>query len=278
MLRLRTTTDIDRAASELRARARDLTNFLPTADLLQLRRKYVAWVSTVERQLIALFDDPETWVGLRSVTYWSIADPTAVHLRPEELIRDEGEYQASRLDDLAQRLDHLPRHLLDRSSLVAVLDTNVLLHFLPPAQVKWTEIVGEPPIHLVIPLRVIEELDEKKYTARSNLADRSRDLLSQLRCQLASTNGPADLDETTTIEVLTDDGPRRRSHDADQEILDACKLLHAIGSPIALVTGDTGMTIRAHGLGIEVVEMPSKYLRVAQSTADPLTVGTDVPS
>ena len=58
----------------------------------------------------------------------------------------------------------------------------------------------------------------------SNLADRARRLLSQLRAQLAPTaGGPVHIRERVTIEVPVEDGPRRRTIDADFEILETCR-------------------------------------------------------
>jgi predicted ribonuclease YlaK len=143
-----------------------------------------------------------------------------------------------------------------------VLDTNVLLHFQPPDQVDWPAVVGTPEGRLVLPLRVVEELDEKKYTARDNLADRARRLLSQLQTQLAtSAGGPTPLRENVTIEVPVDDGPRRRTLDADQEILDTCRELQSGGQGVTLVTDDTGMNLRGTAQGTRVVAMPETYLR-----------------
>jgi hypothetical protein len=85
--------------------------------------------------------------------------------------------------------------------------------------------------------------------------------LSQLRVQLADAAGSIDVGETTTLEVLLDDEPRVRTQDADQEILDTCEYLQMVGAPVVLVTGDLGLTIRAVGRGIEVREMPQRYLR-----------------
>jgi len=156
---------------------------------------------------------------------------------------------------LADRLVAAPGQL-------TVIDTHVLLHFLPPDQVDWPAVIGAPTVRLVLPLRVVEELDEKKYTARDDLADRARRLLSQLRTQLAPTAGaPTPLRAGVTIEVPVDDGPRPRTVDADHEILDTCRELGLGGQPVVLVTNDTGMALRAGSAGVRVVPMPEQYLR-----------------
>jgi len=179
-----------------------------------------------------------------------------------ELINHEADLQAGWLDELADRLKQLSDRLAAAPGQLTVLDTHVLLHFQPPDQVDWPAVVGTPTVRLVLPLRVIEELDEKKYTARDNLADRARRLLSGLRNQLAPTSGgPTPLRAGVTIEVPVDDGPRRRTLDADQEILDTCRELQFGGEAVVLVTDDAGMTLRGTAQGLRIVAMPEQYLR-----------------
>src|SRR5205814_6231219 len=44
---------------------------------------------------------------------------------------------------------------------IAVLDTHVLLHYRLFDEVDWPTLVGAKPVRLVVPLRVVEELDER---------------------------------------------------------------------------------------------------------------------
>src|SRR5262249_39392866 len=44
----------------------------------------------------------------------------------------------------------------------------------------WTEVIGTSPVRHAIPLRVIDELDEKKFARRGELADRARTVLAHL--------------------------------------------------------------------------------------------------
>jgi hypothetical protein len=225
----------------------------------------LAWIGTAETQLRNIFIDPSTWEHLYGERHWQIYGLTQESPRAIELINNEATLQAVRLEELADRLKQLSDRLAAAPGHLTVLDTNVLLHFLPPDQVDWPDVVDMPEVRLVLPLRVVEELDEKKYTARDNLADRARRLLSQLRTQLApSSGGPTQLRKNVTIEVPVDDAPRRRTLDADQEILDICRELQSGGHPaklVTLVTDDTGMTLRATAQGTRVVAMPETYLR-----------------
>jgi predicted ribonuclease YlaK len=142
----------------------------------------------------------------------------------------------------------------------AVLDTNVLLEYEPISKIPWFAVVGYQPVHLVIPLRVIEELDAKKYTTRSQLAKRARRLLPQLETLVRSERG--DLSPGVTVGVSIEPGVRNRPADADEEILNTCReLQHFGGRPVTLVTGDTAMLLRSDALGLRTVKMPPGYLR-----------------
>jgi len=223
---------------------------------------YLVWIAGAEVGLRNIFTDPDTWGGLYSNAYWQIRDLKPDSPRPIELINTEALDQAMRLEALADQLTRFAERLAAAPGKVTVVDTNVLLHFEPPVQVDWPAVVGERHVRLVLPLRVVEELDEKKYTARDDIADRARRLLAQLRTQLTSTaGGPVPLRDGVTIEVPVDDGPRRRILDADQEILYTCDQLRAVGCPVVLVTDDDGISIRAARVGIRVVPMPERYLR-----------------
>jgi hypothetical protein len=48
-----------------------------------------------------------------------------------------------------------------------VFDTNVLLHYQPLDQIDWLTELDERAVRLV-PLRVLQELDEEKHAAKRN--------------------------------------------------------------------------------------------------------------
>ena len=224
--------------------------------------RYLQWVSGVEPALKGIFVEPEVWTRLRGDSFWRIRELNEYSPRWQELIAIEAELQAERLNDLRaeieaveQRLDAAPGHL-------AVIDTNVLLEHQAPEQVKWSEVVNASPVRLVIPLRVLDELDEKKYTARDDKADWARRLLSRLWANLGPVGGkPVPLAEGVTVEVPIGRGPRRRTVDADQEVIDTCETIQRVGRSVVLVTGDYGMAIRASALDVPVAMMPEKCLR-----------------
>jgi hypothetical protein len=237
-------------------------NYAAGTEFTTLQNNYLGWVTIAERQLRNIYTDPSVWNALHSDRYWTIRSLTQDSPRPFELMDTEARHQAERLRGLADRLKKFIDRLNAAPGQLTVLDTHDLLHYEPPREVDWLTVVNAPEVRLVLPLRVIEELDEKKYTARNEIADRARRVLSQLREQLAATAGaPTTLRDRVTIEVPVDDEPRRTTLDADYEILEICKDLQAGDQPAVLVTGDTGMHIRAVAMGLRVIKMPDKYLR-----------------
>ena len=233
----------------------------PKERITSLREAYLTWNESVVPGLEELSADPEIGSAFLTDRSWRIrelhADPRPFPLVNGE-IRQHVTFLHSLLDDLHQRIrraSRAPGHM-------AVLDTNVLLHYMPPTDVVWADIVGKESVRIVLPLRVIEELDAKKYARRDDLAERARTILPQLRAIVGRAGEPGELRARATLEVLVEPGPRSRPTDADEEILDTCiELREFCRGPLTLITGDTSMQLRAEALDLEVVQMPAKYLR-----------------
>ena len=172
---------------------------------------YLNWMAATEAQLRNMFEDLDIRGHLRTAHFWAIRNPAFQDFRIVELINTEAAEQAEWLENLNDLRRMLAERLTAAPGKPTVVDTNVLLHYQPPAQVDWLDVVGVPAVRLVLPLRVVEELDEKKYTAaRSEIADRARRLLSQLWTLLGpSAGGPVEIRPGVTIEVPIDEGPRQ---------------------------------------------------------------------
>jgi len=229
--------------------------------MFALRDAYLTWVEATEGQLHNLSLDHTLVSSLHTARYWRIRS-LEVDPRPFPLVDAEVEQQVGwlqrLLDDLVDRLNRValaPGHL-------TVLDTNSLLEFLRPDQVNWADVVGQRPVRLVVPLRVIEELDSKKHVRREDLASRARRILPWLERTVGPAGAPGRIADDVTIEVPVDPGPRHRPTDADEEILETCvELRQLVGQPVTLVTSDTAMRLRAQSRDIPVLPIPEKYGR-----------------
>ena len=72
-----------------------------------------------------------------------------------------------------------------------MLDTNILLQYQEPSKVRWRDVLRVESVRLIVPLRVVEELDAKKYSASKRLAERARVLLPRLEELVGRDGSPA---------------------------------------------------------------------------------------
>jgi hypothetical protein len=264
-----------RAASTLRAIIQEASQVQAAINAEILLRNYLQWIEFAEPQLSTLTRDIELLTMLRTAAHWhirtlalSVTTHAPVAARPAPLVSHEIDFQTAVLKDLVADLDARIGRASEGEGHITVIDTNLLLEYERPDNVRWDEIVKMRPARIVVPLRVIEELDEKKYDRRPGLADRARRAVSWLEGAVGTAGAPRPLRDCATIEVLIDPGPRRRPPDADREILDDCHALRQLsGQPLTLVTGDTGMLLRAQAETITVVKMPDAYARAAAAQA-----------
>jgi rRNA-processing protein FCF1 len=233
-----------------------------------MQARYLDWAEGCEQQLPFLTTDLETLRMLDTFRWRMIREMTVAERRPWPLIGAELKLQISILERMLDDLEARLHRAGSGEGHVVVLDTNVLLHYQPVTELPWASIVGHQPLRLVLPLRVIEELDEKKYSTRHDLAARARRILPMLRAHVGKAGAAAPLASEVTLEVWVDSGARFRPVDADEEILAVCKELAQFGAASAsIASGDTAMQLRAETLGVSTIELADKYLRVKPEPA-----------
>jgi predicted ribonuclease YlaK len=152
--------------------------------------------------------------------------------------------------------------------LPIVVDSNVLLQSQRPDNVNWNREL-KTTVRIMLPLRVIEEIDAKKYSKNDRLRDRARELLPWINSLFPNGDtGPITLrEDDATIELLLADRPRHRPDDADEEILDVCHDVVRFAGRGKLMTGDTSMRLRAISEGLEVLFLPAGWDRDARETS-----------
>jgi hypothetical protein len=228
-----------------------------------LRDAYLTWVEAVERQLTSLTRDRAVAGMLQTPRYWHIRQiQSRVDARPAPLVEAEVGVQRGALEDLVADLQARIDRLSATGGTIAVLDTNILLQYEEPSKVPWRDVLGVQSVRLIVPLRVVAELDAKKYSGSKRLAERSRALLPRLEALVGRDGSPGPIADGVTIEVPVEPGSRWRPADADEEILAFCaELPQLVGAPAALVTADTAMRLRAGAQGTPVVVPPDQYRR-----------------
>jgi rRNA-processing protein FCF1 len=174
-------------------------SFSAEADAAYVERRqagYFDLADGTEGQLGNVTHDPEVLTLSHTAAYYAIRQlapnsPRAVTFIDSEIARQIRSLEGLR-DDLVQRLERARA----APGALTILDTNVLLHHQLPDSVAWRELVGQESVRPVIPLRVIEELDEKKDSESDKLRSRARERLPKPcppRLGVASRDEPIDL-------------------------------------------------------------------------------------
>jgi rRNA-processing protein FCF1 len=224
-------------------------------------RTYVTWAATCERQLRNLFADPGAIEGLHTQRYWHLWTP-GVHWA--SLIDAEIDVQVPRLNALASSLRaYLP--LRERPGHLAVVDTNVLLHYQRIDKVNWGDVVKDRPVRLVVPHIVLDELDDKRYLGSDKIRERARSAIApfdELRDHLEG-QGYAKLPVGgATVEYLIDEQGHTRRDNPDEEVLDRARFLQQLtGRTVTVITADRGMRARAVASRLRVAGMPDVLAR-----------------
>jgi rRNA-processing protein FCF1 len=233
------------------------------ADYMMARRdRYLTWVEATEGQLSNFTDDLDVRAMLETTAYWEVRQLIPLSPRPISLIDSEISRQIGNLEGLRDGLSRRRDRARAAPGHIVVVDTNALLHYQLPDSIDWPAIVGEPEVRLVLPLRVIEELDAKKYTDSEKVRRKARELLPKLRSFVGGGGTPKAVRDDTTIEVYIEPGPRSRPSDADTEILETAHELHNLsGKAVTIATADTGMALRGETEGIPTLSMPEEYRR-----------------
>jgi hypothetical protein len=224
---------------------------------------YLQWVENAEGQLGNFADERDVSAQLHTRFYWAIREAGDTTPRGVPLIESEIQAQKAALLRIVEDL----RRREERAAAgghIAVLDTHLLLHYEPPESVDWSKLVGADQVRLLLPMQVVDELDEKKYTGSDRVRRKARAILPHIEGMVGPGGAPGEpLRPGITMEVELV-GEDQRNPDADRSIIATCtELERLVGQPngVTLVTGDAGMRMRAAQRGVRAVEMPEDYLR-----------------
>ena len=234
---------------------------------LDLRDEYVRWAVNAERQVQGVLHREDARSFFDSPGQRDIYSMAAVKsLTP--LINAELD---TKTHDFREAVDYLQGHLKRMrvaDGLPIVVDSMVLLHCLPLDEVNWTSAVKEGA-RVMIPIRVIEEIDSKKLSPSDKQRKLARRVLPWIEKRFHDGNaGPVPLREGATIELLLADRPRYRPSDGDEEILDVCHDVRSFAGSVKVMTDDAAMRAKATSEGVEIFNVPSKWRREPEAESD----------
>jgi hypothetical protein len=219
-MRLKNAGSIDhaiRVLGELEAR---LGNFRGFSD----PDHYLAWCTEVGRQLREQFNSvdlaDEADRECRDLTFGGTS-----LLRPREFLDGKIDVWQARLNEAIIQLKAL-KPFIDRPGHIVVLDTSAFIEGEFFTEFGWRSLDGVPaegPVRLVVPITVVDELDDLKRDRNPRASGRARSVLRELR----ELHGPAPLAAAelkgrpgVTMEVFLDDSWHERRPDTDAEIID----------------------------------------------------------
>lgn len=220
---------------------------------------YLEWVETAETQLRNLFADDVLANGLQNARYFHIRQLTPDAHRPAPLISAEIALQKSRLTQASAELNAYAA-LAERPGHPLVLDTNVFLHSNLFTEIDWAkEFNYDEQVRLIVPLIVLDELDDKTFSQNKQIAKRADKVLVAFDkyMETVAADEIAIVREGVSLEILRDDVSHQRRTSNDSEIIDRAEFLQqVIEKPVTMVTGDRGLRVRCHARGIPIFMMP----------------------
>lgn len=260
-MRLRPGVTALRVLESLRSLDTELGNILPS----EIPDSYLKWVENAEVQLRNLFADDTLADGLLSQRYFHIRQliPNSVQARRWPLVDAERALQKSRLDQTVSELKTYAA-LAERPGHPLVLDTHVFLHYTLFHDVDWVKEFECEHARLIVPLIVLDELDDKTFSHNKRLARRADKVLRAFDgfLETMAADGVSEVRKGVTVEILGDDVSHQRRTNSDSEIIDRAQFFHqVIEKPVTMVTGDRGLRVRSKARSIQVVMMPA-HLRL----------------
>lgn len=225
--------------------------------------RYAQWVASAER-LIPQHLGWSALADLHSGHHATILGFEGWEVRASYTVSDELVRQALRLDRVAADIQAgIEFFAGDRSIVVA--DTNSFLHCHVWDRLDvWCNAVGDGSL-VLLPMRVIRELDNKKVSSNKGIARRAAKTLNELEQRMRLEN-VAVLERGVTLTVFLQAGVWDPDH--DQEVLNVALTANAysIEQRVAVLTDDLSMRLRARSCGLQIRQV-DPVLRIVSTQA-----------
>jgi len=223
------------------------------------RDQWLRWWAAADGQLRNLFAEAD----LASSLYVSAEKIRDVNLGalPYVLMNRETDFWEERLGQVIGELKAL-QPFIERPGLIVVPDTSAFLEGEYFTDLDWQALIGAgagEPVRLVVPVLVVEELDEHKR-GKDRVQGRARSVLHRLweladggARQAATIPGS----RPVTVEVLTDGSWHVRRPVNDNEIIErALTVAELTGRDVVLAAGDYSMLFQASAAGLKTALVP----------------------
>jgi PIN domain len=263
-MRLRNPGAIDQATQTIGTLQNHLGNARSLHDGEARRDAFLNWCEGQARpHLESLFDPTEELLAELESAYHRLAFAPPMSLRRlNGLLNREYTIWDQRLRRAEEELQ-TQKKLAGRPGHPVVLDTSVLMEGEPFRTFRWCALspaLASGPIRLIVPILVIEELDDLLHDRKGDRREKARAATRELwQLHGTSPTDPAPLpgQADVTIEVLLDGDWHQRRPNNDAEIIDQALQVHQLtGEPTLLASCDYRQLYRAAAVGLPAVLMP----------------------
>jgi hypothetical protein len=220
------------------------------------RYRWLRWWSEADRHLRSLFVDGDVasslYVSSERVRSLDMANAAL----PGGFLNREIDAWVERFEQLIGELKAL-KPFIERPGQIVVPDTSVFLEGAYFTEMNWQAVAGVGAgdlVRLVIPILVMQELDEHKR-GRDRVQSRARSVLHrlwELHGGNASNAAALPGSRPVTVEVLTDDSWHTRRPVNDNEIIErSIAVSEVTGRDVILAAADYSMLYQASAAGLK---------------------------
>jgi len=239
---------------------------------------YLDWANEAVRLLSSQVSPRDIDRLVLTPRYHTLLSGLSAYMQPEtqralnSLLSTELDQRTAAFAEACKVLDqHIDRW--SRPGVFVLLDTGVYIHHektIDEIDLAPLIPVRHEPIHVLVPIVVIDELDGQKQNSKGEVRGRARQALAILDRVLQNPAYPARLREEDysaldsggiprgeiSIEVLFDPPGHTRLPINDDEIIDrALSVVPLAARPVTLLTYDTGQSMRARAAGLGAVKL-----------------------
>jgi len=235
---------------------------------------YIRWANESERRLRTLLRNTDLEKLILTKRYWALLSMAmSAQAAPiTHVLDNEIDDRVRVLEDVAEAL----RHRIEswsRPGVFVLPDTSMFISC-PEKLEDWdvaaTLRVREEPIHVLVPIIVVDELDRLKESGKDRSRWRAGYSLAVLDRVVGGAKGWgrlkaedfSALDEggiprgEVTVEVVLDPPGHTRLPLPDDEIIDRALSTQTLASrAVTLVTYDTGQSMRARAAGLRAIRL-----------------------
>lgn len=242
--------------------AKDILSETAGVPPLELRRSFLRWMAETESFFRSAFASVEPPIGFDAPRLVALQGDRIAADQIFPVLQAEGTRLIRQLEAAVMALiSPFPTSVLEQDWTIVVLDTNTLLQYRNPDQINWPTLTGASHILLVIPLVVLDELDDKRNVKDASLARRARNIASSIEqwTAKAGANSPTELRKGVAIAVLNEEPGHQRLPNNDDEIIAVARSLADRGHRVLVATADGGMRTRARGRGVRPLVLPDDH-------------------